>query len=129
MTHSKAIASLIGPTLIAIAAAMLLNLDSISAIAQEIPHEVALIMTSGILLFVAGLAIIRVHNRWSGGWPVLVTIFGWLFLLGGLARMLLPFRLASVATPVLQNANVVGGVAIVLLLAGVFLSYKAYTRD
>jgi hypothetical protein len=33
-------------------------------------------------LFIAGLAIVRVHNRWTNGWPVLVTILGWLFVLG-----------------------------------------------
>ena len=29
----------------------------------------------------AGLASVRVHNRWTNGWPVLVTILGWLFVL------------------------------------------------
>src|SRR5690242_14183385 len=33
------------------------------------------------LLFVAGLAIVRVHNVWVGGWPVLVTVLGWVAVL------------------------------------------------
>ena len=90
MTTSKTIAGLIGPTLVAIAASMLLNIGSFPALAEQVSRDPALIFVSGILLFVAGLAIVRVHNRWTNGWPVLVTVLGWLFVLGGLARMLFP---------------------------------------
>ena len=88
MNVSKTIAGLIGPTLIAVAAAILLNFGSIPALVEEASHEPGLLMVSGILLFVAGVSIVRAHNRWTGGWPVVVTILGWLFILGGLARTL-----------------------------------------
>ena len=88
MTTSKTIAGLIGLTLVAIAASMLLNIGSFPTLAEQVSRDPALIFVSGILLFVAGLAIVRVHNRWTNGWPVLVTVLGWLFVLGGLARML-----------------------------------------
>ena len=73
---SKMIAALIGPTLIAIAAAMLLNFRSFPQLAEQISRDPALIFLSGVLLFVAGLAIVRAHNIWAGGWPVLVTVLG-----------------------------------------------------
>jgi len=95
MAMSKAIAGLIGPTLVAIAAGMLLNLGSFPAIAEQVSRDPALILISGILLFVAGLAIVRAHNLWTGGWPVLVTILAWLAVLGGLVRILFPTRLAA----------------------------------
>ena len=78
MKTSKTIAGLIGPTLVAIAASMLLNIGSFPALAEQVSRDPALIFVSGILLFVAGLAIVRVHNRWTDGWPVLVTVLGWL---------------------------------------------------
>jgi len=41
-----------------------------------------LVYFSGELFFVAGLAIVRVHNIWVRNWTVLVTVCGWaLFLL------------------------------------------------
>jgi xanthosine utilization system XapX-like protein len=82
MTISKTIAGLISPTLVAIAAGMLLNIGSFPALLKLVSRDPALIFVSGILLFIAGLAIVRVHNRWTNGWPVLVTILGWLFVLG-----------------------------------------------
>jgi hypothetical protein len=62
MTTSKTIAGLIGPTLVAIAAGMLLNFGSFSTLAELVSRDRALIFVSGILLFVAGLAIVRVRG-------------------------------------------------------------------
>ena len=67
MTTSKTIAGLIGPTLVAIA--VLLNIGSFPELAEQVSRDPAPIFVSGILLFVAGLAIVRVHNRWTNGWP------------------------------------------------------------
>jgi hypothetical protein len=129
MALSKAIAGLIGPTLVAIAAGMLLNLGSFPAIAEQVSRDPALILVSGILLFVAGLAIVRAHNLWTGGWPVLVTIFAWLGVLGGLVRILFPTRLAALAAGLGQNTGLIATAAVVLLALGAFLSFKGYSRD
>jgi hypothetical protein len=93
MTTSKTIAGLMGPTLVAIAAAMVLNFASFPELAEQVARDPGLIFLSGILLFVAGLAIVRVHNVWVGGWPVLVTVLGWVAVLSGLLRMLFPTQL------------------------------------
>ena len=83
METSKMLAGLIGPTLVAVGASMLLNLGSLPALIGQASGDAALILTTGMFTFVAGLAIVRVHNRWSGGWPVIVTVLGWVFVLGG----------------------------------------------
>jgi hypothetical protein len=129
MTTSKMIAGLIGPTLIAIAAGMLLNLGSFPALAEQISRDPGLIFVSGILLFVAGLAILRAHNIWVGGWPVLVTVLGWLAILGGLLRMLFPTRLAAIAAAVGGSTSGIIVGAVVLLVVGAFLSFKGYSHD
>src|SRR5262249_42339788 len=64
------------------------SLISMSALVEAVSHDPALVLVSGILSFVAGLAVVRVHNHWAADWAVLVTIFGWLLLIGGLVRML-----------------------------------------
>ena len=108
---------------------MLFNFGSFPALAEQISRDPGLIFVSGILLFVAGLAIVRVHNRWTNGWPVLVTVLGWLFVLGGLARMLFPTGLAAIAAGIGQITGAIIAGAIVLLGLGAFLSFKAYRRD
>jgi len=80
VTDSRRIAGLLGPSLIAISVTEAVNLRIWADVQPPVVY------LSGVLLFVAGLAIVRAHNRWLFGWPVLVTIVGWLCLLGGLAR-------------------------------------------
>jgi hypothetical protein len=129
MTTSKTIAGLLGPTLIAMAAASLANISTLPALVEQGSRDPPLIYVSGMLMFVAGLAIVRAHNRWTVGWPVLVTVFGWLALLGGLIRMLFPIQLGQLALGLVLSTGVISAVAVVLLVAGAFLSFKAYRRE
>src|SRR3984893_6962864 len=105
MTTSKSIAGLIGPTMVAMAAAMLVNLGALPALMEQVARNPALIFLSGILLFVAGLAIVRAHNLWVVDWSVLVTVFGWLAVLGGLVRVLFPIRLATMVAELGQSTG------------------------
>ena len=87
---------------------------------------VPLVYLSGVLLFVAGLAIVRQHNSWSWKWPVVLTVIGWLGGLLGLVRMFFPQRYQA------QFRNDIYALLVELLLigAGLFLTYKAYlARD
>jgi hypothetical protein len=69
--------------------------------------------------------VVWVHNRWTGGWPLLVTIFGWFAVLGGLARIVFPFWLAALAAGLGQSIGLIATSAIVLLVLGAFLSFHA----
>jgi len=129
MTTSKTIGSLIGPTLLAGAVSVLLNLAAWPALAEQAFRDPPLILTSGFLLFIAGLAIVRAHNRWSGGWPVIVTVCGWLALIGGLSRILFPTRLAAIAVPLVLRTGILAAVAVVFLVAGLFLTFESYSED
>ncbi len=129
MATSKTIAALLGPTLIASAASIFLNLDAWPGIVDQAFHNPALVFVSGYPLFVAGLAIVYFHNQWKGGWPVVVTALGWLAVVSGLSRMLFPTRLAEIATRAVQTASVMPIAAVLTLVVGAFLSFKAYRRE
>ena len=85
-------------------------------------HNPALVFVSGYPLFVSGLAIVYFHNQWKGGWPVVVTALGWLAVLSGLLRILFP-------TKAVQTASVMPIAALLILVIGAFLSFKAYRRE
>lgn len=117
MADSRRIAGLVGPTLIALAASEAMNLR----VMAEHPASVGLVYLNGTLLFVAGVAILQVHNRWTRGWPVLVTVMGWFAILGGVMRMFAPRATTSGATWVY-------GLLVALLAVGVVLTFKGYSR-
>ena len=130
MSTSKIIAALLGPTLVATAAMVLLNLDAMPVIVDELSKSPMLIVLAGYAAFVPGLAIVYFHNRWTGGWPVLITLVGWLSLVIGLIRMVFPMQLAAImakSAPALLN--MMPAVAAIFLLIGSVLSYRAYVRD
>ena len=105
MTDSRRIAGLLGPTLIALAASEALN----PHIWVNVPP--AQTYLAGTLWFVAGLSIVRAHNRWTVGWPTLVTLMGWFVMLGGLFRMFSP----EFAQHNVPNLSVLLAMQIVLL--------------
>jgi hypothetical protein len=86
MTTSKTIAALLGPTIIVGALMAPANLDATPGIVDELSKSLMLIVLAGYAAFVPGLAIVYFHNRWTGGWPVVVTVTGWLSLAIGRIR-------------------------------------------
>jgi hypothetical protein len=130
MNTSKTIAALLGPTLVATAIMVLANLDTMPGMIEELSKFPMMIVLAGYVAFVPGLVIVYFHNRWTSGWPVLITVFGWLSVVIGFARMVFPMRLAGImqtAGPALHVVLPVVGV--VFLLIGGFLSFKAYGRE
>jgi uncharacterized membrane protein HdeD (DUF308 family) len=90
----------------------------------QIPPVVYL---SGVLMFVAGLAIVRVHNVWVRDWTALVTLAGWFFLLLGMARMFAASQYhQTIAT---TSAWVFTFFEGCLLLVALFITFKAYSRS
>jgi hypothetical protein len=115
MADSKKLAGLIGPVIVAMTVSEALNLHIWAA---NIP---AVTYLNGIILFTAGLAIVRAHNRWVAGWPVLVTLAGWFGLALGLFRILLP-ELQPGGSNFMTYA-----VIAILCAGGLVITYKAYT--
>src|SRR5208283_2196147 len=132
MTTSKTIAALLGPTLVATALMVLLNLGAMPAIIAEISQNPMIIVLAGYAAFVPGLAIVYFHNRWMAAWPMLITFFGWLSVVVGFLRIVFPTQLAGVMSraahaPVMHI--VLPAIGAVFLLVGGVLSYKAYARE
>ena len=116
MANSKHIAKLLGPFLIAMTISEMMN-----------PHiwdnvAVTQIYLAGSLWLPGGFTIIRTHNHWSLNWSVLITIIGWIAILGGLSRMFFPLLSQRSA----QNTSVVLGLQFILLTIGVILTCKSF---
>lgn len=114
MEKSIQLAGLIGPVLIALSVSEALNLH----IWAKVPPTVTYL--NGLLLFIAGLAVVRAHNHWVADWSVLITLIAWLALLGGLYRMFAP------EAQQLEKGIIAYSTIALLLLIGIVLSIKGY---
>ncbi len=116
MTNSRQIAGLIGPTAIAMGLAEMLNPHIWAAVTPPITFQ------AGTMLFVAGLAIVRAHNSWQRDWTMVVTLVGWVALVLGAFRIFFP----ELAQRTVENSSIPLITQLLVLAAGLFLSFKAY---
>ena len=90
MDRSLFLARLMGPTFVAIALGMLINLGMYESMIAEALHTGIVFYLSGLLSLLAGLAIVNLHNMWRADWRVIITVMGWLMTIGGIIRIVLP---------------------------------------
>ena len=126
MAISTYLAKLIGPIFLTIGIGMLVNGAFYRDLITEALASHVLIYLSGVLSLLAGLAIVIAHNRWSGGWPVIITVLGWLMVIGGVIRLVLPATTATLASDLYSKPFVLLIVALVVLVVGAYLCFEGY---
>lgn len=126
MDTSMFLARLLGPMLVVLAVGLVACQDSWRAMAKEFLVSRPLLFLSGFLTLLGGLAIVNTHNVWEAGWPVIITIFGWLAVIGGAARMLFPQTVIGMGERMLNSKTYLTVGGIVEGLIGLWLCYVGY---
>jgi hypothetical protein len=126
MTASTFIARIVGPVLVVMGIGLLVEGGTFAAIAGDFVQNGALIYLSGMIALAVGLAILNVHHIWVWDWRVVITIFGWLALIGGIFRILATSLVQRMADAAIANPRlvIVGGAGTLLL--GGFLTVMGY---
>jgi hypothetical protein len=126
MQRSIYLAKLIGPIFVVIGVGMLLNTHLYLVMAEQGLRSYVLIYLSGILTLTAGLALVLAHNVWEADWRLIITLLGWLGVIGGTFRILWPQEVVEVGRAVIAHSEaLMFGGFFVLVLGGV-LSYYSY---
>ncbi len=126
METSILIAGLIGPLLVMTGLIMLVTPQAVQDMAREFLASRALIFIAGVLALLGGLAIVNTHNVWTAGWPVIITIFGWLAVIGGIVRMGFPALTKSVGETMLARHAGLRVSAVIQLALGLYLMFVSY---
>ncbi len=116
--ESRKLAAIIGPVLIAIAVTEWRNLD-LGVFSQQ---TAPVVYFNGTILLVAGLSIVRAHNRWNPDWSILISLVGWALLLGGLYRMWAP------GAPQMQPGYLADAMFVAIGAIGLVLAYQGFRR-
>jgi uncharacterized membrane protein HdeD (DUF308 family) len=128
MATSLFLAKLIGPILLISGIAMLINRKSFDVLAEEILRSQVLVFLFGTIDLGLGLAIVLTHNLWVADWRVIITLLGWLMIVRGAARMLLPAQVKEFGTKLVKNRCAITASFSVVLVLGLVLSYFGYAR-
>ena len=120
------IARLIGPLFAALGLGLLLNATFYAAAVGEGVHSPVLIAIAGMATLVAGLAILNAYRAWTADWRVLVTVIGWIFIIAGLIRLILPTLAETLAPAVYSGPAALMVAGVVVLIVGGILSFEGY---
>jgi uncharacterized membrane protein HdeD (DUF308 family) len=128
MDTSLFLARLLGPILLSISAAVLINQVNMREMATDFLEHRGLIFLTGVLSLIGGLAIVLTHNVWEWHWPVVVTVFGWLLVIGGIFRIVFPDSVKSIGHSMLDKPGLLTASGVVQGLIGAGLCYVGYIR-
>jgi hypothetical protein len=117
MLASRYLAKLIGPLFLAIGAGLLFNGQIYATMIEQYVANTALIYLSGLLALTFGTAIVLAHNVWTVNWRLIITLFGWLLIVGGVIRIVVPQVIQHFGGTIRHLAAVpaIGGALVIVL--------------
>ncbi len=128
MQRSIYLAKLMGPILLVVGLGMLANGAVYRTIIEQFLHSYALIYIAGVLGMLVGLALVNAHNEWKADWRVIITLIGWVALLGGIFRILVPQQATLIGTSLYSQAAMPWVSGLIAVALGAVLSYFGYAE-
>lgn len=126
MHQSLTIARLVGPVLSAIGIGMLANQVTYREMAAQFLGGLPFSFF-GVLMLVAGLAILNAHPAWTRDWRSTVTAIGSGSSLVSARSASSRLRFANfITSTIIASAGFFTGLGIVLLALGGFITFKGY---
>ena len=81
---------------------------------------------SGIASLLAGLAMLNAYAAWTADWRVVVTVVGWILVIAGIVRIVIPQLVTTLATTIYSGPTALSITAVIVLVVGGFLTFKGY---
>ncbi len=129
-TETRFLSRLLGLFCLIVGFTMLLQRQSTVQTVTALLADRPLTYVLGVIVLFAGLAIVLVHNRWSGGAAaVIVTLIGWLTLLKGILLFTASaMRSAEFYLVQLRYAQLYYVYTAVTLVLGAYLAWSGFGR-
>ena len=125
METSIYLAQLMGPIYLVVAIGILLNQDHFRAVTKEVAASPALFYLSGALALIIGGLIVILNNVWHG-WPIVITLVGWVAIAKGVVRVALPAQARTWVAKAVANPNMTLVAGVTALALGGFLTAMGY---
>ena len=94
--------------------------------AEEFMASRTLLFLSGLLIMPVGLAIVLTHNIWTVDWRVLITLFGWLNVIGGALRLFAPKFVVQTGRAMLKRPQFTPAAAAIWVVLGLLFCFFGY---
>ena len=99
------IARLVGPLFIVLGLGCLINQTVYADMIGQAVLVPVVIYMSGLMSFLAGVAMLNGYHAWTADWRIIITILGWLLVIAGIIRIMLPAAAAVLAITIYSEAT------------------------
>lgn len=120
------LAKVIGWYFVIMSLFVLFRQEATKSVVMDILAQRALMFFIAIVSLILGLMLVVGHNLWVMGWPVIITLVAWLVLISGILRLVAPELSIKIAQWWLINRVYLRVAAVIYLLIGIYLLYRAY---
>ena len=103
---------------------ILFNREHAAAVSKDIVAHPASQLLAGVLPLLVGSFVIATHNTWVAGWPLLVTVVGWMMLFAGLFRLWFTSAWIEMIESSQEHLAVIGG--LITCVIGALLAYVGF---
>ena len=120
------LARLFGLNCLIIAAAMLSQPEAFVSIVHAFVADAPLVLIAGVFTLFGGLALVLLHNYWSGGaLTVIITLIGWLTLIKAVVLVVLPSNKLIALYGGVSSTHILISGSLTLLL-GIYLTVAGF---
>jgi len=126
MATSVFIARIFGLCYLVIGVGFLANRKFFRRVMDDFSKNTAVLLYGGLMALVIGVVIILTHNVWEGGWPVVITVIGWVGFLKGVWMIVFPTTVPKFLRAYQKNGNLLMFQGIGALSLGVVLTYFGF---
>jgi hypothetical protein len=117
-----------GPLLPGVGTGALVSAAACKRLADEFLRSYALIYLCCLLPMISGLSVVLTHNVWTSDWRVIITVLGWLAIIGGAVRVVMPQGTEAFGRRILKHPQGLMIASVVWLALGALLSFFGYFR-
>lgn len=116
---------LFGLAFFSIGVGMLANKKFVDSILEELEENTMTSFMGGLVSIIIGYFLVTFHNVWSG-WPVIITIMGWIALFKGLAFLMAPSVTARFYKKIIGGKTYTSSIAWFPMILGILALYLGY---
>jgi hypothetical protein len=125
MELSIYLAKLIGLYVLIVAADLIFRRHEIKAAVKDFCSSTGLVVFSGALSLLMGLAIVIAHPVYESGLEGSITVLGYLIILRGVWRMVFPSRIKKHMAACFRKGY--WSIVLIMVALGIYLTYSGFT--
>lgn len=123
---SLILAKILGLYFLAIGLAFLINPERFKRLFPQIAKDENFLLLGAIMALFIGATIISLHNEWSLGWPLIITLLGWWSLIKGFVLLSYPESIQWSSFIQNQSETTYRIISLLYMVLGAFLLYKGW---